>query len=380
MNIKNAFITTSLILTLLLVIGTAEISAQRRHRGHHHGGSAQTQSQSQNAFNPMISLIGDLVFEYSDIEDYDIEDGFNLSAIDLNFSSSIDVYARADFFFAIEREEEGTEVEYVFELEEGYITFLTLPLNMQLRLGKMRTRIGKVNTMHSHALHWHEYPLALRRFFSDDGLSGLGGDLSVMLPLPFFAEFSYQLQKDESETFISGVENEWYHNFHLKSFFDVGYDHSLELGASYLFAKSDYLIPESRTEEATEPVDSSVLAFNLKYLWQPADRAMYESLLIWAEMFICDNDSFSDTAMSYFAGVDYKFSRRLSIGLKYDHADEFRSLMPAEDNYTASLTYTQSEYAFFRGGYTYVDKSGETESRIFLQLNFGIGPHRAHKF
>ena len=47
------------------------------------------------------------------------------------------------------------------EIEEGFITFPTLPGGLLMKVGKMKAQFGKVNTMHSHTLPWVDEPLAM---------------------------------------------------------------------------------------------------------------------------------------------------------------------------------------------------------------------------
>ena len=65
---------------------------------------------------------------------------------EVSFQAIVDPYARADFFLAFG--EEGVE------LEEGFITFPTLPGGLLMKVGKMRAAFGKVNTFHTHQLPW----------------------------------------------------------------------------------------------------------------------------------------------------------------------------------------------------------------------------------
>ena len=58
----------------------------------------------------------------------------------------VDPYARADVFLAA-----GPDG---LEIEEGVVTFNTLPGRLLLKAGKMRAQFGKVNAMHTHALPW----------------------------------------------------------------------------------------------------------------------------------------------------------------------------------------------------------------------------------
>ena len=61
---------------------------------------------------------------------------------EVSFQAIVDPYARADFFIAFG--EEGVE------LEEGFVTFPTLPGGLLMKVGKMRAAFGKVNTLHTH--------------------------------------------------------------------------------------------------------------------------------------------------------------------------------------------------------------------------------------
>jgi hypothetical protein len=83
--------------------------------------------------------------------------------------------------------------------------------------------------------------------------------------------------------------------------------------------------------------------------------------------------------------VEYQFARRWSVGARYDFSQLPYSSSLHEHGYSAYLTFTQSEYLFWRFAYMYTDRNfrldGDTdEHEVFLQCNFGIGPHRAHKY
>jgi hypothetical protein len=67
-----------------------------------------------------------------------------LSEAEMAFQAVVDPYARADFFFSA-----GPEG---FAVEEGFITFNTLPGKFLVKVGQMRASFGKVNTLHTHAM------------------------------------------------------------------------------------------------------------------------------------------------------------------------------------------------------------------------------------
>ncbi|MBN2135842.1 MAG: hypothetical protein JW737_08940 [Acidobacteria bacterium] len=368
------------------------------------------QVSSQSLFNPQISVIGDFLFFYSDLDDSILEDGFDIREVEVSFSSNIDVFARADFYFGIHRESDSDEhsdseehdhssigpghpSHYAMHLEEGYVTFLALPADFQLKLGKIRTAVGRANTKHLHSLNWIDYPLVVQNYFGDEGMAGVGGELSWLTPLPFYTEIKYQLLHDESDAYFNtGEEAEWYHNFHWKSFFELGADHSLELGFSYFLAESQIAHEHEYAEEAAdndaeeehvyEDIVHSIFAANMTYMWRPAIRAKYTKIILTAEYyyFMSDNDELKDSTGLY-AALDYQFASRWMIGARYDYTERPYDPDRYENHISGYFTFIQSEYAYLRAGYTFADISdAESDNRFYLQLNFGIGPHRAHDF
>jgi len=70
---------------------------------------------------------------------------------ELSLQAIVDPYARADFFLVFAPDEVG--------VEEGFLTFTSLPANLLLKVGKMRASFGKVNQMHNHVMPWTDRPL-----------------------------------------------------------------------------------------------------------------------------------------------------------------------------------------------------------------------------
>ena len=100
-----------------------------------------------------------------------------LSEVEAAFQAIVDPYAKADFFLAAGPE--GAEVE------EGYITFTTLPGRLLLKAGKMRAQFGKVNTLHTHALPRTDRPLVTRNLVGgEEGLGDAGISLSQLVLNP----------------------------------------------------------------------------------------------------------------------------------------------------------------------------------------------------
>ena len=92
----------------------------------------------------------------------------------------IDPYARADIFISFTPA--GADVE------EAYLTTLSLPAGFQIRAGKFFSPFGRLNQQHPHVWDFADAPLAMDRLVSVDTLKGPGVDLSWLAPVSWFAE------------------------------------------------------------------------------------------------------------------------------------------------------------------------------------------------
>ena len=92
-------------------------------------------------FNPDIAVIGNFVGAAGK-NTIDPRPALQLEEAEASFQAVVDPYARADFFLAASPE--GVEVE------EGFLTFPTLPGGLLVKVGKLKAQFGKVNTLHSH--------------------------------------------------------------------------------------------------------------------------------------------------------------------------------------------------------------------------------------
>jgi hypothetical protein len=114
------------------------------------GGSAA------KALNPDISVIGDFIGAAGSgtvpvLAQQQPFPSLQMHESELGLQAIIDPYARGDFFISFG--EEGVD------LEEGYITFTALPKSFVVKVGKMRSAFGKVNTMVRMALTTPVSPL-----------------------------------------------------------------------------------------------------------------------------------------------------------------------------------------------------------------------------
>ena len=125
-------------------------------------------------FNPDISVIGNFVGAAGS-NDAEPRPALQLGEAELSLQAIVDPYARADFFLAASPEG--------LEIEEGFLTFPTLPGGLLAKVGKMKAQFGKANTFHSHNLPWVDAPLPIKNLLGgDEGLNDSGVSVSKLIP------------------------------------------------------------------------------------------------------------------------------------------------------------------------------------------------------
>jgi hypothetical protein len=140
--------------------------------------------------------------------------------VELGLQSVVDPYARADLFISFTPE--GVD------LEEGYLTTLSLPAGLQVRAGKLFSPFGRLNTQHPHAWDFVDAPLAAR-LVAAEKLSGPGADVAWLAPLPWFAELHVAYQATAPEP---GDAERPTAAAHLQQYFALGDATTLGVGVS----------------------------------------------------------------------------------------------------------------------------------------------------
>jgi hypothetical protein len=88
----------------------------------------------------------------------------------------------------------------------------------------------------------------------------------------------------------------------------------------------------------------------------------------------------------WYGFAQYQFSRRWWAGARYGilqrSYDESQAAFIDEQTHrsTVQLAFVPSEFQALRLEYSYVESPVDTWSEIFLQFNFTIGSHPAHRY
>ncbi|MBI4929979.1 MAG: hypothetical protein HY841_04390, partial [Bacteroidetes bacterium] len=177
--------------------------------------------------NPNLSVIGDMRGLYRSFGSHNVDAVLN--EVEFCFESVIDPYARADFFYSVS--EDPFTGEFSNEIEEGYLTTLALPAHLQLRVGRFKEALGRVNPIHVHALPFIDMPDAYVNFFGEEGLKGDGASLNWLLPnRKFFQELTVEATNvAESPSFQRSRKNNFLYLAHLKNFWDLNANTTMEL-------------------------------------------------------------------------------------------------------------------------------------------------------
>lgn len=332
---------------------------------------------SYQSFNPDISAIGDVLFHAGKNEQNTKQNQFQFRELELAFSSHVDPYGRADFFIGIE-EENG---EWHPNVEEGYFTFDTLPYDLKARAGKFFSAFGKANQFHTHAMPWVDKPVVIKNFFGEEGMSEAGAELSWLVPNPWnnYIELILQTQNNgNAESFAGNQSDNLMYVTHLKNFFELDRSSTIEVGGSFATGEN----------AATGSNRTYLEGVDLTYKWRHPQQGLYKSLTWMNELLLSQKEQgAADTVDSYgwYSSLEYQFNRRWSVFGRYDYSQFPDDNKSRENAYSAGLTFRQSEFCFWRLQYEHTVPKGslttdKKRDELFLQLNFGIGPHRAHQY
>src|SRR5437870_8814306 len=126
--------------------------------------------------------------------------GFNARNIELALDGAVDPYFEgfANIVFKLDNDNE-TEVE----VEEAFMQTTSLPFNLQLKGGQFFAAFGRLNPVHPHAWDFADAPLVSGLFLGPDGLRGVGAQISWTLPLPWYSQLIFAGQNGRGGTGFS---------------------------------------------------------------------------------------------------------------------------------------------------------------------------------
>ena len=367
-----------------------------------------------------ISLDGLFALAYSsaaDLHDIEVGDhdpqqrGFNARNTELAFDGAVDPYFEgfANIVFLLDNDNQ-TEVE----LEEAFLQTTSLPYNLQLKAGQFFGDFGRLNPTHPHTWDFADTPLMNGLFLGPDGLRGVGAQASWTLPVPWYSQLIFASQNGRGETGFSfrnpgdngvffdrittdrearGLQDfVWIPRF--ENSFNLSDTQTVLTGVSGAFGSNE-TGANSRTQ---------IYGADLLYKWKSSHAEGGFPFVKWQTEFMYRRfeagrgadksfpvaETFHD--WGFYSQVLWGFKKGLVAGIRGDYV-HMQDSMFTDDldrqsrwRLSANVTWYPTEFSKIRLQYNqdflqenFFLSAREVES-IFLQWEFILGSHGAHKF
>lgn len=326
------------------------------------------------------------------------KNGFTVQNVELSLSGAVDPYldGQAHLIFLIDR-----EGETVVELEEAFLTTRALPYGLQVKAGQFFTEFGRHNVQHPHSWAFADQPVILSRFFGGDGLRSQGARLAWLTPLPWYSEIYVGVQNAAGETVTSFLfapdETVGGHTLidrgGARGLSDLlwsarwlnGGDWSdtvsVNVGVSALHG------PNSTSEDA----QTRLYGIDWYLKWRPLVNQRGFPFLAWQSEWLTRHYETPAGTLQDQGGYTqllWGYAPRWVAGLRLEYAhgkdaESSDSLRDRRKRYTANLTFYATEFSKLRLQYNRDSAehlADNTANSIWLQYEFNLGAHSAHKF
>jgi len=364
--------------------------------------------------------------------------GFTVQNLETVFEGKVDPYFRGQASLVGHTDASG---DFHFEAEEAYAETLALPQGLQLKAGQFLTEFGRMNPTHPHTWNFADAPLVTARFLGPEGLRNPGARLSWLTPTPFYSELFLAVQDSQGETaysFRGGGGHSHEEEGHELFFGRERVERDTETLGDLLFAPRyavSFDLSDSQTlllgtsaafgpNNSGEDTCTQIYGVDLFWKWKPADHHggfpfvswQTEALLRCYQADAYSNDAngngildpdeedvFGDGSVRNLAGetlADWGLYSEVACGFRKGWVAALRGdyvtpqklgqyeldYGPDLDRATRwriapNLTWYPSEFSKIRlqYNYDYRDHLGPDHS-VWLQLEFLLGSHAAHKF
>jgi uncharacterized coiled-coil protein SlyX len=361
---------------------------------------------ASNLANPNISLVLDTFGYHSNLKQEDLpkrgipgytnsgltnRKGFNIDSAELGFYAPVDPYF--NLYATIPISENG------IELEEAYFVTTSLPYGFQIKGGKFKSGVGRINGQHKHVWDFADLPLPYRAFIDGEGITEKGIQLTYLPPLPFYTLFGVEVLQGENALLFGKDARSGPHAFtaFVKTSLDIGDNSTFLFGPSVITGSTRTdMIADNTLFQGT----STLFDWEMTYKWKPTKN---QSFTFQSEYMYRDQrgglmDNGTGLTNQLKRGQDGIYVQGMyqlglwRLGARFDMLDLITkkyALDGAQTNFgdrpwraTAALDFNPSEFTRLRLQYNY-DRSarvGKTNNEVFLELIFAIGAHGAHAF
>src|SRR5947207_10535836 len=367
-----------------------------------------------------ISLDGLFALAYSsardlnhiEVGDHDPQQrGFNARNTELAFDGAVDPYFEgfANIVFKLDNDNE-TEVE----VEEAFMQTTNLPYNLQLKAGQFFAAFGRLNPVHPHAWEFVDAGIVSGRLLGPDGLRGVGTQISWIVPVPWYSQLILGVQNGRGGTGYSfrnpGDDGMFFDrrttDRELRGLQDFvwipRWENSVDLSPTQvvLAGVSDAFV----SNETGANSRTQIYGADFLYKWKSANAEGGFPFVKWQTEFMYRrfeagrgaNESFpvAETFQDWgmYSQIMWGFKKGWVAGIRGDYLDMEDSKFTddferqSRSRISANLTWYPTEFSKIRLQYNHdflyenfflADRDVDS---VFLQFEFILGSHGAHKF
>jgi hypothetical protein len=352
--------------------------------------------------------------EFLQLGDHDPHNrGFSMPNAEIALDGAVDPYFKGFGNIVLKLDQNN---ETSIELEEAYLVSSSLPANLQVKAGQYFAAFGRQNAQHPHQWAFVDSPIILTRTFGPDGLRNLGAQVSWLAPTPFYSEATLSVMNGQGSTAFSfrnpGEPVNGVNRVHgratldrnLSGFQDLLYvprlSSSFELTANQTLVAG--LSAAFGPNETAAQANTQIYGADLYWKWKAANSQAGFPFVSWQtealiQRFEAGADPTPPTGplpaetlrdWGFYSQVLWGFKQRWVAGLRGEYADGNTGAYDPYDVFrgqrtrvSPDITFYPSEFSKIRLQYNY--DHGElfgTEHSIWLQVEFLLGAHGAHKF
>ena len=324
--------------------------------------------------------------------------GFTVQNVELSLSGAVDPYldGQANLIFLIDR-----DGETVVELEEAFLTTRALPYGLQVKAGQFFTEFGRHNPQHPHTWAFVDQPVVTSRFFGSDGLRSQGARLAWLTPLSWYSEVYLGAQNAKGETVTSFLwaPDETIGGYTLIDRGGARKANDLLWSARWLNGGdlSDTLSVNLGVSALSGPnatainTDTRIYGVDLYIKWRPIVNQRGFPFVAWQTEWLTRDYQTPDGPLQDRGGYTqalWGFTPRWVAGLRLEYAnasgdDGTDPLRDRRKRYAPNLTFYPTEFSKLRLQYNRdwaEHLPGNSVNSMWLQYEFNLGAHSAHKF
>jgi hypothetical protein len=344
--------------------------------------------RSLQALNPEISVTGDLFAQV--IKGNTDTENFFPREFEIAAQANLDPFSRAKIFITRHAPggelvpfETGTEGEEgtALNVEEGYMEWVKLPLNLGLKVGLFHQQFGMLNRWHSHAYPFQSRDLPNLAFFGEEPLGGAGASLHYLAPFGGGGAGTYEATVEVTRSdnaMLWGTSDRPSVLVNLNGFWQLSPSTDLNVALTRLNASY---------EDTTNLFDRTVYGGEVAFTWRPPARAGYRGFTFHGGVKILNGlvgpdgsraPGGRDRATGTWTMGELRLGYSWLVGARYDWTED-----PLDPTQTATLlsptiTWWQSEFVRVRAEYDLLGRSymDGREGKLLLQVTFAMGPHK----